>query len=404
MASELIIQLQQQDRTFSCEKFDNLPSPKSAYVAICFNDTPQAERYANDLKDKLIHSISNIGNNFLKSRPPCGGLAMTFGGCQALGIIDNLKLLVVVSDGISNTFAEPNVLNWLNTTLPVLKLGNPYNLSPPFNIPNAAFWSNDIDEVIPTIFGKIGISEEDQKVFISYKRTDTSVFAEQLFDRLNHEGFEVFLDRFSINPGINFQNRLYQELADKAMVLFIESPSYQSSHWVQYEIDFAKKYRLGLLAINTKSSPKVKTIDDEFRRTISLDKNGILDNNSLDNLVADIRLQHSIALYRLRYDLTTNILAALQNKGASPKLDANGFIAVKNPRGIEYKIWGAARPPKVNDYHYSDISNPAGEKVIVGPEFMEQIRDILNSWLSNKASVHFYNEGQLLELTNLIFR
>jgi len=403
MASELIIQLQDTRGRFSCEKFDNLPSHKSAYIAICFNDSLQAERYATDLKAKLINSIANLGNNFFSSQPPCGGHAVRFNGCQALGIPDNLKLLIAVSDGLNSNFSEPAFLNWNYTTLPVLKTGNTYNLPHPFNIPNAVFWNTDIDEVIPTIFGLVGISEEDQKIFISYRRTDTSAFAEQLFDRLNHEGFEVFLDRFSINPSVNFQNRLYQELADKAMVLLIESPTYQSSKWVQYEIDFAKKYRLGLLAINTNSSPRVITVDDEFRRNVTLDSTGILDIASLDNLVQEIKQQHSIALYRMRNYLTTNIVAALQNRGATTNFDANGFISVANTRGDEYKIWATPRPPKVNDYHYSDISNPVGEKVIVGPEFMEEKRETLNAWLSQKSVVSFYNEGEILTLSNIIY-
>ena len=403
MGSELIIQLQDNTGSFSCEKFDNLPSPKSAYIAICFNNSPQAEYYAYDLKAKLINSISNLGNNLLSSQPPCGGHAVGFNACQALGIADNLKLLVVVSDGMNNNFVEPAVLNWQRTTLPVLRTGNAYNLPYPFNIPNALFWKTDIGEIIPTIFGLIGISEEDQKIFISYRRTDTSAFAEQLFDRLNHGGFEVFLDRFSINPSVNFQNRLYQELADKAMILLVESPTYQRSKWVQYEIDFAKKYRLGLLAINTNSSPKVIAVDDEYRRNVSLDTLGNLDSPSLDILVQEIKQQHSSALYRKRYYLTTNIVAALQNKGATIHLDANGFISVANTRGTEYKIWATPRPPKVTDYHYSDISNPVGEKVIVGPEFIEGRRETLNTWLSQKSAVNFFNEGEILTLSDMIY-
>ncbi len=403
MASELIIQLQKKDKTFSCEKYDNLPSPKSAYIAICHTDTIQSAQYANELKRKLISSITDLECNFIKSQPPCGGQGTIFNNCMALSIPDNLKLLIVVSDSKSKNFANPSVLNWQHTTLPVLKFGNHCTLPKPFCIPNAVFWNKSIDEVIPTIFGLVGISEEAQRVFISYRRKDTSALAEQLFDRLNHEGFEVFLDRFSINPSINFQNRLYQELSDKAMVLLIESPDYNNSNWVQYEIDFAKKYRLGILAINTDNSPKVLSVDEEYRRNVSLNASRILDTASLDALVVEIKQQHSIALYRMRNYLSTNIIAALRNQGATTNVDNKGFISVSNRTGTtEYKIWATPRPPKVNDYHYTDVSNPVGEKVIVGPEFREQKKEVLNTWLSQKSVVRFYNEGEILNLTNLV--
>lgn len=404
MASELIIQLQNQDGTFICEKFDNFPSPKSAYIAICYTDNSISEQLAIDLKTDLINSIANLGSSFIISHPPCGGHAVGFNSCQALGIPDNLKLLIVVSDGMSNTFAEPTVLNWQHSILPVLKGGNPYTLPTPFNVSNAVFWKTSIAEVIPAIFGLTGISEEDQKIFISYRRIDTSDFAEQLFDRLSHEGFEVFLDRFSINPSVNFQNRLYQELADKAMVLLVESSNYQDSEWVQYEIDFAKKYRLGILAINPDNSPKVPSIDDEFRRNIIFNASKKMNENSLDALILDIKQQHSIALYRMRNYLTTNIISALQNTGATSSIDSHGFINVHNQIGDNnYRIWATPRPPKVDDYHYSDNSGLPGNKIIIGPEFMEEKRESLNKWLSQKSVVDFYNEGQILSLCSTIY-
>jgi len=405
MASELIIQLQNKDGSFNCEKFDHLPSPKSVYIAICFTDNSQSERLAIDLKTKLITSITNLESNFISSQPPCGGIAVGFNGCQAIGIPDNLKLLIVVSDGVSNTFAEPSVLNWTQTTLPVVQLGNHVNLPNPFNIFNAVFWKNSIDEVIPTIFGLIGISEEDQRIFISYRRDDTTVFADQLFDRLNHEGFDVFLDRFSINPAVNFQNRLYQELADKAMIVFLESPTFLSSPWIQLEIAFAKKYRLGLLALNVDSSIQIPAIDNEYRIAVSLSaKTKQIDSAALDNLVIEIRQRHAVALYRMRNYLNSNIVAALESKGATTSFDNNGFISVADKAGkLKYKIWTTPRPPKVNDYHYSDISHASVEKVIVGPEFKEHKREQVNTWLSQKSVVKYYNEGEILSLTNLIY-
>ena len=69
------------------------------------------------------------------------------------------------------------------------------------------------------------ITTEITRIFISYRRLETLPVALQLFDRLTHEGFDVFLDRFSIPPGYDFQRRLNQELEDKSMVILLESGS-----------------------------------------------------------------------------------------------------------------------------------------------------------------------------------
>jgi hypothetical protein len=405
MASELIIQLQNRDGSFICEKFDHLPSPKSVYIAICYTDNNESEQLAIDLKANLIESITKLESNFITTLPPCVGNFVSFNSCHALGIPDNIKLLIVVTDGISNTFADPSVLNWSEITLPVVQAGDHVKLPTPFNIPNAVFWKNSIDEVIPYIFGLIGISAEDQRIFITYRRDDTTAFAEQLFDRLHHEGFDVFLDRFSIEPSVNFQNRLYQELADKAMIVFLESPTFLSSPWIQLEIAFAKKYRLGLLALNVDGSPQIPAIDNEYRIPVSLsNKTKKVDKTVLDNLVTEIRQRHSVALYRMRNYLNNNIVAALESKGAKTNFDNNGFISVLAKDGkLDYKIWATPRPPKVNDYHFTDISHANGERVIVGPEFKENKREKVNTWLSQKSLVKFYNEGEILSLTNLIY-
>lgn len=402
MASELIIQLQNNYGRFRCEQFSNLPSPKSVYIAICFTKNPQSEQLATELKDKLITAISNLGNDFKQSSPPCGGGDVSFGNCGALDITDNIKLLIVVSDGKTDDFADDVVLNWSETTLPVFPAGANVTLPSPFSNSNAEFWKNNIDEVIPTIFGIIGISDEDQKIFISYRRIDTRTLAEQLFDRLNREKFEVFLDSFSINPGVHFQNRLYQELADKAMVVFLESPKFSESEWTQAEAAFAKANRLGYIALNIKNAPKIASVDEEYRINISAADMTLADElliPKLDSVIKEIRQQHSAALYFMRNYLTRNIEAALNNRGITPEYDRNGFI---NDGTNNYKIWATPRPPKLNDYHYTDTSDTSPRKIIFGPRFMEDKRKDLNTWLSEKSAIEFYNEGEILDLVNSV--
>jgi hypothetical protein len=403
MTSQLILQLQDGTGEFSCEQIDHFPAPRSAYVAIAFNQSPLAEQYAIRLKRALERWLQELGAVSGKSVPPCDGGPKQFLQCGALSEPENTKLLIVVSDGSNNLFSAPGIAGWPHTVLPVIPQGAPVLLPPPLTAINAVFWKGSIDEVVPAILGLTSVSESDQRIFISYRRTDTQEFAEQLFDRLNHEGFDVFLDRFSINPGLHFQNRLGQELLDKAMVLLLESTSYQDSQWVQYEIDFAKKYRLGLLALNIDASPKVASVDDEFRLPANLNASKRLDVTALNDLVVEIRRHHANALYRKRHYLTQNILEALRKKGATPDVDSHGFVTVNGARpGTSYKIWSVARPPAVGDYRYTDITHSQGEKLIVGPAFVEVDRVTLNSWLSDKAVVRYFNEGELLQLATLV--
>jgi hypothetical protein len=101
--------------------------------------------------------------------------------------------------------------------------------------------------------------------------------------------------------------------------------------------------------------------------------------------------------------METSIKYALQVNGLKVQVDSRGFITVTGLKNrMNYKIWTTARPPEVSDFHHTDISNPGQQKIILGPEFIETRREVLNGWLSSKSTIQFYNEGEILHLTNLI--
>ena len=54
--------------------------------------------------------------------------------------------------------------------------------------------------------------DNTRKIFISYKRTDTTALAHQLFDTLIKKGYIPFLDSYSLEPGVDFQEYLMNEI------------------------------------------------------------------------------------------------------------------------------------------------------------------------------------------------
>ncbi len=82
-----------------------------------------------------------------------------------------------------------------------------------------AHWHNTISEITPSILAASEVAPEEFRIFISYKRSEAAELAEQLFEALSKEVFDVFLESASLfPPGLNFKTRLRQELADKAML------------------------------------------------------------------------------------------------------------------------------------------------------------------------------------------
>ncbi|NTS41923.1 toll/interleukin-1 receptor domain-containing protein [Flavisolibacter sp. BT320] len=409
MTSEMILQVQDPGtNSFTCEAFTGLPCPQPVYIAISFTDSPASERQAMDLKNALVTGLGQFGTAIQPSPPLCGGSAVAFGSCQALRKSGVTSVLFVVTDGAVSNLANPAILGWTGHTIVVQPQGQFIQLPAPLNSPQAAFWTNDVGDVLPELWRLMGMDHRDSRIFISYKKTDTSPLAEQLYEGLSKKGFEVFLDRFSIGVGIHFQRRLYQELADKAMVLFLESPNFQQSDWVKLEIAFAKKNRLGFYALNRWGDPRIPSIDDSYRYFLHghhFTAGGAeLNDQTLNHVIAEIKTQHSKALFRKRLYLQSNLYYFLQRRGLPYHLGVDGLIETADARGQStYKIWATPRPAELEDYHFTDMSTLAVEKkLVVGPRFMEANRATRNEWLAHKVGIPFFQEGALLPLARHI--
>ena len=100
------------------------------------------------------------------------------------------------------------------------------------------------------ILAYFGLIEQNRKVFISYKRSDTSGVAIQLFDELTKLGYRPFLDSYSIEPGVDFQEYLKHELSDSDVFVFLNSKNYPKSQFTIEEIECAQKLNLGIVQID----------------------------------------------------------------------------------------------------------------------------------------------------------
>ncbi len=65
--------------------------------------------------------------------------------------------------------------------------------------------ADHIEKYINYAFESMRLLRENRKLFISYRRTDSSAVANQLFDAFVRNNYDVFLDTYSINPAKNFQ-------------------------------------------------------------------------------------------------------------------------------------------------------------------------------------------------------
>jgi hypothetical protein len=154
--------------------------------------------------------------------------------------------------------------------LPVLPLHHPttrvHEVLPEIVQPlNAKVWDRAEARAVEALLRLLGLIVDERRLFISYARRETSALALQLRTKLSERGYDVFLDRFSVPPADDFQKRLTIELADKAFVVFLETPGAVASKWVEYELAFAHANQLGLLALSLPQTTKSDKVPEAFR-------------------------------------------------------------------------------------------------------------------------------------------
>jgi len=109
--------------------------------------------------------------------------------------------------------------------------------------------SENIERLVGCILESFNLLRVSRRLFISYKRDESSSAAIQLFERLEKAGFDVFLDTHSIRPGEPFQEELWHRLADSDIVVLLNTPSFLKSEWTIQEIENANKMSIGILQL-----------------------------------------------------------------------------------------------------------------------------------------------------------
>jgi hypothetical protein len=98
-------------------------------------------------------------------------------------------------------------------------------------------------------------SGEKLKVFISYSRSDSAAFVDELVMGLEDRGFAPILDRHDIKPGEPWEARLSGLIEQSDTVVFIVSPQAVKSERCDWEIDRTLALSKRLLPVSHKSVP-----------------------------------------------------------------------------------------------------------------------------------------------------
>ena len=107
----------------------------------------------------------------------------------------------------------------------------------------------EIDKYVNYALESLRLLRKTRKVFISYKRTDSTAVANQLFDVLTRRNFDVFLDSYVIRGADNFQEELFHRLSDCDVLLQLHTNGFKNSKWCRREVEMANLKQIGLIEV-----------------------------------------------------------------------------------------------------------------------------------------------------------
>jgi hypothetical protein len=167
---------------------------------------------------------------------------------------------------------------------------------------NCMFYDTDgAERVFSALLECVELLPRQRRIFLSYKRGDSTPAALQLFAALSARQYNVFLDTHSIGPAVEFQDELWHQLCEVDVLIMLETPNYFSSRWTTAEYGRALSKGIGVLQVQwpdltpsiiTGTSSRVELIDSE------LDANGELAVSAINRICLQLEqvrtLSHAV--------------------------------------------------------------------------------------------------------------
>lgn len=357
----------------------------------------------NQFKNDVASVVNQAADDFL-------GRSGVLRCCTALPQSNSEAHVVVAYLGNKSGQQDEHIRNALNRALkshfpilPIVRRDDPGEIHEklPSSISqvNAINWNDASARAVTTLLGMLGLVEKERRVFLSYVRRDSGLLAEQLHRLLVQSGFDVFLDRFAVSPGSDFGKQIDEELADKAFMVLLESPGLAKSKWVEYEIAYALRHRIGILAVTLPDARQpIPSIDDAFR--IDLRPQDFSSNqltaSAGNKLIGEIEFAHARAIRRRREQMLGSLTERLEELGRAWTPIEPWTIQALSADSIPSIYRVTPRRPRPHDMYALDMlrarvtsseTASAWASVVHGSGYLDERKQALLDWIGRATQL-----------------
>lgn len=268
-----------------------------------------------------------------------------------------------------------------------------------------------LDNIVNVAFEELRLLRKKRRVFISYKRSDSTAIANQLYDVLSRNQFDVFLDTYSIRGAADFQAELHHRITDSDILIQLNSPGFMDSVWCEEEINEANARQVGILQLNwpevlqkstTHLCTSIKLDEKDFKRKIYNKKNSTLKKSVLNKISAKVESLRARNIAAREVSLTAEFAKEAERQGRTI-LKEHIFLVEKRKDGKKWYYIPAIGVPQSMDYYESTETikqwisgNNLPDKVFL---IYDDLR-ILPKWISHLDWMNNYLEVKSIKKQN----
>jgi hypothetical protein len=201
----------------------------------------------------------------------------------------------------------------------------------------------DLNRVASVVLEGLNLLRKSRRLFISYRRIETQGIAIQLYELLDAQGFDVFLDSHSIRPGEPFQEVLWHRLADTDVIVLLDSPGFLTSRWTEAELAQANSTNIQILQLIWPGSTLQEAA--AFSKPFSLVETDFLDPKNLlgaggrlrdvclNKVAIEVESLRARALAARHAYLVQEFCAEAKAVGFAPCVQPERFISFETKNG-----------------------------------------------------------------------
>lgn len=259
---------------------------------------------------------------------------------------------------------------------------------------NGLKFNDNINKISNIILEGFELLRKTRKIFVSYKRAESSNIAIQLYEFLERNNFDVFIDTHSIDKGEEFQEELWHRMTDCDLILMLNTTGFLESDWCKQELDKAHLKRIGIVHLlwpdcdfvdfaHLAFSLKLKNTDFEKSNFSDLSK-GTLKDKVLKDIIDLVESARARNLASRQDSLITEFTQAANDNDIEVNLQYSRYITQLLENGkTKVFIPTIGIPQSINCHNSQKLIARIEKKSIESITLIYDEMSIRNYWLEH---------------------